>query len=1174
MKKSKLALLLGALLSLFVLAGCPGPAGGSSETVTVTFNDNGKVSKTVTLASGSSLSSLRSYELPSDPYKSYNYFMYWSESKESQAKAVEFDYNTPITENKTLYAIYTPSLDYISCLTNKQIQIKLSTTTLYPLDDGSYAGIKFLHSTDGINYTDFNLSKHDKAIDYSNRKYLTYNFPTQLEAGKHYFKVTNDKESFNSTITISENDKFITFDDAGLISSVKVATGETITKPSDPYQSYNYFMYWSESKESQAKAVEFDFATPVTEDKTLYAIYSPKIYNPSSSNKQVITKSSIEITLYDTHVYPLDDGSYAGIKFEIGPDIAGPDFEDLHLSIPESTKDFGGYRYLTYKFNPELTAGTHYIKVSNPESSYMYAITVFNDPRTITFNDNGKIIKTVEVESGTAMSVSQKPSNPSKSFNTFMYWSESKASQAEAVEFNFGTPISENKTLYAIYSPNIWLIDSITRTQIKVKLEDDSVFPLEDGSYAGVRVLYSANGSNYTDLGLSIPSEVQDLSGYRYLTYTFDTTFNDGNHYFKVTYGLNKSVSKNIFFASPTPVTNLTAAVDDSYADVSFTTVDGFTSYTVSVYKNSNTNTALASKTITASSSTTKNVEFFGLENGTEYTFKVLTDGTDKFAEVTATPEIKQKETDWLLVMYMDGDNNLNDPIYLDLNEAENGLAQNSNRNNIKVVALWDGWDFESGNKDGETSFFDQVPSTYKIDTEATLLLELGPDSNTFYGSDDIIYWKGCELSSVTKNLSYTAPWIVSNKTVTTKEPTSSGEVNMGDVQTLTNYLNWVRAHYKANKGIILQFSNHGGGPRSITLKNNFGRRSMCWDETSGGEGFLKTSDVSKALKDAGFGTSNKVKMIMEDVCLGGSLEEAYELKDYAEYYVGSPNNIPARGFDYIAFVSSLTSTATIEEIGGKLIKSYKNDYTWTTSDWNKFLSANQALNDSEVNEFIKSVFNSSLSTLSFIDLSKIEAVKNAVEEYATLVKSASEEDELLKVDSNGNHYLVGQSSNIPDNATFVSINEAIKYHTALYGDPLYYKGTFGTLKDLGFMSFYLNTTYDETSNSTWINILSKANAITDALNNAIIACWRDGYNKPTYYKNPQDSSNSGLADSWYGNSMGFGLTINCSCWVPHTGADGKTYLYEDFAEWYSNELAFGKDCSAWTNLIKDWFKK
>jgi hypothetical protein len=1010
MKKSKLALLLGTLLSLFVLAGCPSPAGSGGDTVTVTFNDNGNVTKTVTLASGSSLSSLSSNQLPNNPSKLYNYFMYWSESKASQAAAVKFDYNKEITSNITLYAIYTPELSHsnaISKLTDSTIEIQLWDPKVYPLEDGSYAGLQILYSTDGYEYQDFGLTIPSAYKD-SSFRYLTYTFSNTLSNGKYYFKVTNGYETGTKEITVTSN---------------------------------------------------------------------------------------------------------------------------------------------------------------------------FQDPKTVTFDDNGSK-RTITIESGSKVS---KPSNPSKSGNTFLYWSNSKTSLAEVAEFDFNTAITDDITLYAIYTPTFYnTITSLSPTTVEIQLYGSTLYPLEDGSFAGIKALHSTNNKDYENYPIN---DVPNTDRAGYLKYTFTTPLSVGDHYIKVTNGIKETYEKTVSVIEPAPVSNLIADTDDSYVKVSFTTVKGYDSYTVQVFKGSS---EIASKTISSyTTPSSRNVEFYGLDNGTEYTFRVLTDGTDKSAEITATPAIIQKETDWLFVMYLDGDNDLNDPIYLDLNEAERGLYENTNRNNIKVVALWDGWDFKSGNDDNETSFFDKAPTTYNIDTEATLLLELGADSNTLY-DDENIYWKACELSSNTKNLSYTAPWIVPNRTVSTTTPKSNGEVNMGDVQTLTNYLNWVNAHYKANKGIILQFSNHGGGPRSVALKNSYGRRSMCWDETSGGVGFLKTSDVSKALYEAGFGTSNKVKMIMEDVCLGGSLEEAYELMDYAEYYIGSPNNIPANGFDYIAFVSSLTSTATIEEIGGKLVKSYKDYYTWSNEDWKKFLTNNQGLNNSNVTEIQKSVYNRSLSTLSFIDLSKIEAVKIAVKDYATLVNNATQApaDEIIKKGSDGNYYLKGnndtyyKNGNLSEPAsdsvtlTAISQKETVKYWTALAGDPLYYEGTFGSLKDLGYMSFTLYSIYHSNETTDWSPILAKSDAITAALNDAIIACWRDGYGAPTYYKNTQDSANSGLDDSWYGNNMGLGLTINCSCWIPDEGPDGNTYLFERFADWYSDELAFGKDCSAWTNLIKDWFNK
>ena len=103
MKKLQIAFLSGILLSLFSITSCSPSADPNENTVTVTFNDNGYIIDTVQITSGEKISYLQK---PADPGKSYNYFLYWSESKASQATAVEFDFNTPITENKTLYVCY------------------------------------------------------------------------------------------------------------------------------------------------------------------------------------------------------------------------------------------------------------------------------------------------------------------------------------------------------------------------------------------------------------------------------------------------------------------------------------------------------------------------------------------------------------------------------------------------------------------------------------------------------------------------------------------------------------------------------------------------------------------------------------------------------------------------------------------------------------------------------------------------------------------------------------------------------------------------------------------------------------------------------------------------------------------------------------------------------------
>ncbi len=534
-----------------------------------------------------------------------------------------------------------------------------------------------------------------------------------------------------------------------------------------------------------------------------------------------------------------------------------------------------------------------------------------------------------------------------------------------------------------------------------------------------------------------------------------------------------------------------------------------------------------------------------------------------KIDSITTTVKVTEYDshTEWLMLMYMDGDNNLNDPIYLDLNEAEYGLSKLPAGSSVRIIALWDGWNFETNNEDGLTSFLDYFPVQFSTKTDSTKLLELGADSNLLYEPQGGIYYNACMLSPSTIDLTSTANWIQNN------------EVDMSKEETLENFLKWVNeSGYTADK-IILQFSNHGGGPRSAVDANQYGRRSMCWDETSGGKTFLKTSDVSKALKSAGYGTSNKIDLIMEDVCLGGSLEEAYELKDYSKYYVGSPNNVPGSGFDYISFVSSLKEDATVDKVGCNLVKTYKTNYEWTSEKWNEFLTNNPDLAGED--DMWISISNPNANTLSFIDLNKITAVKEAVDALAYLIKNDNTREERLITDrstiytlhEDGFYY--DNSGNKPkNNATLYYMDRkfGIKWWTAYYGDPIYYNGSFGCLKDLGAMCAFMRQYYPE---SLWSELNEKTNAVTTALSNAIVASWRDGYNAPTYYKIKGETYYDALGSS---TDLGAGLTINCSCWFDQTGNDGKTYRYQKFADWYKNDLAFGKDCTNWTSLIESWW--
>lgn len=959
----------------------------------------------------------------------------------------------------------------------------------------------------------------------------------------------------------------VTFYDRGNSpKEVTVKYGEKVPSyyvPYTSYVSYNYFMFWSTSKASLAALNEFDVEnTPVTQDISLYAIYTPQLCSDAITN---LTATQIEVELYDDSVYPLDDGSYAGISFKHA--TADTDYVDLQISTPPTYVDKSGYRYLTYTFDNRLPGGDNYIKVTNGHetSSKHEWFKNLTNPKKVYFYDNGKLVKTAEVESGdtfASLTSEELPPNPSKSYNYFMYWSDSKASKATAVEFAKNIPITEDTMLYAIYTPQLSYISALTATTLELKLYDDTVFPLDDGSYAGINFQHkNLSSEDYSDYELnSIPASYEDRGGYRYLTYVFASPLSSETHYFKATNG-HENVTNNITIKEPSPATSLSTEVNDSYVKVSFKPASGWGTYTIKVLSNGS---EIKSTTVYSS---TASAEFFGLTNGTEYTFKVITvtgGETEPSAEITATPAITKKESDWVVAMYMDGDNNLNDAIYMDMNEAEYGLysirntdgTAMSSYDSVNVVALWDGVvsfedEDESGNK---------VTKTPQIGKPGSYLFELGTDysATANYTNDP-----GCVLSSNTKNMSYTAPWIgVSTQQVSTSQPTSGGEVNMGSKQTLINFLNWVNAHYTANKGIILQFSNHGGGPRSVicaqtedgktvTIGGSGDRRALCWDDTSGESEFLKTKDVSDALEATGFGT-NKASIILMDVCLGSSLEDAYQFKDYAEYFAASPNNIPGLGLNYTDLIKSFKKNVTKEDIGKQMVLDYKKQYGNNSSLWNSYAQQyyNKTYNNLSNEEKIILEWQGRLgmTTFTFTDLSKVSDVKAAIDNMCEVLLSSSADQNYVN--------FIGK--------TFVSYVQSEYYNTSIY-----YQGSFTWLYDIGYITKMIAdmsaaTLSDGSANQTenvWSELNEAANAVLSKLSDAIVYSWRDSMlsasNMDFYYRLDGDAN----YEHYYGLSIaGSTLAIN-----------GGKLVEGNLASFYKTDLKFGKE-SKWGDLLAHWF--
>ncbi|WP_149553721.1 clostripain-related cysteine peptidase [Treponema pectinovorum] len=778
---------------------------------------------------------------------------------------------------------------------------------------------------------------------------------------------------------------------------------------------------------------------------------------------------------------------------------------------------------------------------------------------TVTFDTaGGTPIKSVKVKSGEYLS-SILPT-PERTDCYFSYWYKDDYK----TPYDFKTPVTSSFELNAKWNVKISFIKELKNGTIR--LDNGYAKNIKKVDCSEISATYLKKGESETKpLQLTFDEYYSGWDYYSYFKFEPFNTNEKATYTVTVTNG-EESASKDFdvkFFDSPE---NLVASAQDSMVSLSWDEVYSAFRYEVTYYKSSDI-TSSKIKTVYSNKCDIK-----GLENGAEYTFKVKainSSSEEKESEpVKATPKITKKTSDVLMIMYMDGDNNLNDAIYLDMNEVEYGLYQirkldgtpESNYKSVNVVALWDGW---RGNSTKEP----------QLKHSGSFIYELGTDSsfNTTYTSSS-----GCVLSSKTKDLSYTAESGTSNPWL------ANGEVDMSSKDTLKNFLEWVKARYEATDA-ILQFSNHGGGPRSyvantISLENGMtyerpgisGRRSMCWDEGSSGNTFLKTSDVSSVLEDCGY-SSSKLSMIIEDVCLGGSIEEAYQLKDYTKYLLASPNNEPGGGLDYITVIKSFTTDATMESVGQSIIAKYKEDYAIKDSVWDTWMSDNSSAlasnfgidtsNPTAQNKFTMSILNSKCSTLTLVDLSKLEAVKNAIDAFANVVITDAKTKEFkgLYYDTVKKLYTITSSSNTRP----VTYWEALRELNASYdGNMFSYLGTFTWLYDSGYLFLNANSLSDanladgSANPNAWADLNTAADSVLTALKSANVYAWRDGFKGNSLYE---------------GANTIFGLTISGGS-VEITTSGGKAYpAQEKYPSWYKTELAFGKDCK-WGQLLYDWF--
>ncbi|MBU7023078.1 MAG: hypothetical protein HXS40_02835 [Theionarchaea archaeon] len=223
----------------------------------------------------------------------------------------------------------------------------------------------------------------------------------------------------------------------------------------------------------------------------------------------------------------------------------------------------------------------------------------------------------------------------------------------------------------------------------------------------------------------------------------------------------------------------------------------------------------------------------------------------------------------WTVMVYMDGDNNLEPSAIDDLNEME-AVGSTSNVNIVVQIDRHDAYD--SSNGDWDTA------KRYHV----TL------DTN---GYDTLI------TSDMVGDL---------------------GEVNMGDPDTLVEFVQWAQTNYTADHYLLVLW-DHGSGWKTIPAPV----RSVCFDDTDNDE--LSLSEVRSALSSITCNGDCPLDIVGFDACFMGMVEVDHEILPFAHYAVGSEEYEPGDGWDYIGFLSYLVSNpeASLEAVCSKVVGTY-----------------------------------------------------------------------------------------------------------------------------------------------------------------------------------------------------------------------------------------------------------
>ena len=423
----------------------------TANTYTITFNSDGGTSvQSQTVNSGSTVSK------PSNPIKSGYTFVEW------RLNGAAYNFSAPVNSNLNLVAFY-----------------RANTTTTYTVTFNSDGGT----SVPSQNVNSGNLVS--KPANPSKTGYTfvewrlngaAYNFSAPVNSNLTLVAVYQAVGTATYTVTFNANGGMM-YD----LSKTKVKSGGLVTKPDDPFKlNGDTFVEW------QLNGVAYNFSTPVTSNITLVAVYKingTTTYTVTFNSDGGTSVPSQNINSGSPVAKPANPSKagYTFVEWRLNGaayNFSAPVNSNLNLvafyranttttytvtfngnggmmyDLPSSIKVSNGGLVTKPYINPSKS-NNNFIEwqlngvaynFSTPVTSNLTLVAFYDSIHTVTFNANGGMmydLSKVKVNNGSLVT---KPDDPFKpSGGTFVEW------QLNGTAYNFGTPVTSNVTLVAVY---------------------------------------------------------------------------------------------------------------------------------------------------------------------------------------------------------------------------------------------------------------------------------------------------------------------------------------------------------------------------------------------------------------------------------------------------------------------------------------------------------------------------------------------------------------------------------------------------------------------------------------------------------------------------------------------------------------------------------------------------